>query len=328
MNTLREGSILRPGGRFLKIFPLALDRQFCCVLPLASTAVEASSAFGKPPVDAEPAGEAIDVATDSRGNMLITANGAPVLIDPVGGLAGSFVRSLSLTADSGDNTITVDVSGTQVGVRFGTMVIDGGDGNDVITVTPSPSGLDAQTVLGGAGEDEIRLLGTNSILVDGGLDSDLLIGTSSDDTLIGGGGDDELHGLADNDSLIGSDGNDTINGGSGNDIIDAAQGTEDSTLLGGDGDNSLLGGTASNLERLEGGNGNDVLNSNGGDGIATSLGGEGDGTYVFEDIDEFFRVDERPNDRTKEMKTRLISVGCQRAAASRSICPPRLCWAS
>ena len=87
------------------------------------------------------------------------------------------------SATAGDQT--VPANGT-----FG-VVINGGDGNDALTV------LAKNTEIGGA-----------KIIGDGG--DDLLTGADSDDSLVGGDG---------NDRLVGARGADTMSGGAGNDTL-------------------------------------------------------------------------------------------------------------
>jgi Ca2+-binding RTX toxin-like protein len=53
-----------------------------------------------------------------------------------------------------------------------------------------------------------------------------LNGTANADTLVGGAGDDTLNGLAGNDTLTGGAGNDTLNGGAGNDIMTGGLGND------------------------------------------------------------------------------------------------------
>lgn len=107
---------------------------------------------------------------------------------------------------------TIDILGVT-----GALTIDGGSGNDVITV-----GDDGQfTVLGGAGNDSIT----------GGRADDNLQGGVGNDTLVGGEGDDVLIAGDGNDSISGGEGDDILEGGAGNDILDGGEGAD--TMRGG-----------------------------------------------------------------------------------------------
>lgn len=122
-----------------------------------------------------------------------------------------------------------------------TKIIDGGAGNDIITV----DGL-ASTVSGGIGHDTLL----------GGAADDLLSGSEGNDGLIGGLGNDVLHGGADDDQLSGGVGHDQLDGGDGNDTLQGDAGND--TLVGGIGDDLLFGGE--NDDTLVGGDGVDQLN--------------------------------------------------------------------
>jgi Ca2+-binding RTX toxin-like protein len=77
------------------------------------------------------------------------------------------------------------------------IVLDGGDGNDL---------LDADaTLIGGAGDDTL-LGGAGNDSLDGGAGNDLLDGAAGDDTMIGGDGDD---------TFLHNTGNNTVTGGNG-----------------------------------------------------------------------------------------------------------------
>ena len=165
---------------------------------------------------------------------------------------------------------------SSVNVSFdGSVVIDGGDGNDSITVATSVQhgvqlfggdgndslfgGSGNDTADGGAGRDDLR----------GGAGNDLLRGGDDNDTLSGGNGDDTLGGGAGHDRLNGGNGNDAMSGGDGNDSIYGGIG--DDTLIGGAG-NDLLRGEAGKDIAL-GGDGSD--NVDGGVGGDTVSGGNG-----------------------------------------------------
>jgi VCBS repeat-containing protein len=120
-----------------------------------------------------------------------------------------------------------------------TVEVQGGDGNDAITL----KGLNREaTVYGGNGNDfisargvtngSVRLFGENGcdVLI-GGCGDDLLDGGNGKDLLIGGGGEDQLKGENGKDWLFGGKGDDALFGGNARDL-----------LIGGDGDDFLNGG--------------------------------------------------------------------------------------
>jgi Ca2+-binding RTX toxin-like protein len=117
------------------------------------------------------------------------------------------IENVTMQTQSGDDTITVTaLAGT--GIR--NVVMDGGDGNDVL----DGSAADVKLVInGGAGDDKLM----------GGLRAD---------TLVGGDG---------NDSLSGGRGLDTLDGGNGNDTLDdgVKDGQQD-VLIGGTGADTFV----------------------------------------------------------------------------------------
>src|SRR5262249_38765474 len=195
----------------------------------------------------------------------------------------------------------------------GSLSIDAGDGNDVVTIDGNQSPV---TVTGGAGNDLILVGETpGPVTIDGG---------SSNDTLMGGNGNNEWILTEDNagtlngnvvflavENLNGGDGSDSfllgndrgvsgeINGGSGSNTLSYAAYTRADTadlrretatrvgrvrnirqVIGGAGDDLLRAGTGSTV--LRGGNGNDiVVGSSAGDqlfgdnGRDLLIGGEG-----------------------------------------------------
>ncbi len=129
-------------------------------------------------------------------------------------------------------------------------MFDGGDAND--------------TVIGGAGDDELR--GNNGVdWLDGADGDDTVIGGASSDALSGGAGDDYILGGAGEDAITGGAGNDTIVMGDNDDIYDGIGAQE---LGFEDGGNDLV----------RGGAGDDLLRDN--DGADTLLGGTGDDTII------------------------------------------------
>ncbi|MCC3425390.1 MAG: calcium-binding protein [Microcoleus sp. PH2017_01_SCD_O_A] len=158
---------------------------------------------------------------------------------------------------------------------FGTgkNLLDGGAGNDTITVYATQD-----TALGGAGDDFIKSSTVSALssvgasssfpgfagrnLLNGEDGNDTIVAAFASDSMIGGGGNDSLSGIF--NQAFGGDGNDTI------DATTFAIGTTTAliTLDGGLGDDLLLGNTSTNLTTT---------------GTVTNFmnGGEGSDTIVF-----------------------------------------------
>jgi Ca2+-binding RTX toxin-like protein len=114
-------------------------------------------------------------------------------------MAGIAVSSAvpSLTGTSGNDTISF--------YEYG--YADGGDGDDVIYNDSISGGMSGTTtIMGGAGNDEIRSVGLASL--DGGSGNDTLTG-SGNSTLIGGTGDDIIHAMGNTKVTLGA-GQDTV----------------------------------------------------------------------------------------------------------------------
>ena len=159
------------------------------------------------------------------------------------------IENIQFNALGGADTITVnDLTGTGVahvgldlsgtaGSGIGdnvadTVIINATDGNDVVTVTGSPAGVNVAglaatvTITGTdptldqlminllAGDDVLNAAGLQAgvikLIVDGGPGNDVLIGSAGDDVLLGGEGDDILEG---------GPGLDILDGGPGNNVI-------------------------------------------------------------------------------------------------------------
>ena len=90
------------------------------------------------------------------------------------------------------------------------ILVDGGDGEDVIT---APDGLDA-TLNGGDGNDVITIsTGIGALKIDAGDGNDTVTGGLGDNTIIGDDGDDLINGGDGNDDIDAGDGADSVNGG-------------------------------------------------------------------------------------------------------------------
>jgi Ca2+-binding RTX toxin-like protein len=110
---------------------------------------------------------------------------------------------------SADGDQTVPADGTV------TVVVNGGDGNDSLTVLAKTTEVAAVKLLGEGGDD-------------------VLTGADSDDSLGGGDGNDRLVGAKGADTMSGGGGNDTLvwNNGDGSDTIDGGDGNDGTEVNG------------------------------------------------------------------------------------------------
>ncbi len=198
--------------------------------------------------------------TNDRVNLDLSRAESPNLAEiRLNGLAGNDRLTLSAVKPSFDVSVAIDGGDGNDSITVATSVrhsvqLFGGDGNDSLV-----GGSGDDTAEGGAGRDDLR----------GGSGSDLLLGGDDNDTLNGGNGDDTLGGGAGHDRLNGGNGNDAMSGGDGND-----------SMYGGNGDDTLLGGDGNDLQRGEGGKdialgGDGDDNIDGGTNSDTVSGGSG-----------------------------------------------------
>lgn len=153
----------------------------------------------------------------------------------------------------------------------GTLTLDGGDGNDVLTLYRAGERLVASVTLrdaaGSVVASEARVFFRSDVrrLVVNGRGGDDLLSNLTDvpSTLYGGAGNDLVYGGDAADSLSGGDGSDVMSGGGGADTLDG--GTGNDHLAGGDGDDCLLGGDGNDAlygmggsDTLRGGKGSDI----------------------------------------------------------------------
>ncbi len=150
---------------------------------------------------AAPADAAVSSASVNATTATLNLDGADdnVTVSVTGGLLvhGQTTGGLNSTSDwdsatPGDQTVAAD--GTF------TVVVNGGDGNDSLTVLAKSTEIAGATLNGEGGDD-------------------LLTGADTSDTLNGGAGNDRLVGAKGVDAMNGGDGNDTLvwNNGDGSD---------------------------------------------------------------------------------------------------------------
>jgi Ca2+-binding RTX toxin-like protein len=223
--------------------------------------------------------------------------------------------TVTQTADNGDGTVNVKVSGFGADQEYDNVkkieayggqgndtfkfvglsvpvFVDAGQGDDVIDFSQSSGPL---TAVGGTGNDKIF----------GGTGNDVIHGNDGGDLIVGGGGNDWLYGDDGND-IVSGDGNDIIYGGAGNDKL--AGGPDADYISGGTGDDEIWGdatfgtdgtfiaaaGVTDGADWLSGDDGKDTIHGDGGndrigggaaaDFIEGNLGADtiyGDSTYVY-----------------------------------------------
>ena len=175
------------------------------ILAALSAALAASIA-----ATAVPAQAAVSSASINDLTATLNLDGADdnVTVSVVGGLLvhGQTTGGLASGSDwdSGTpNNQTVPADGTR------TVIVNGGNGNDSITVVAKNTEL-ASSGLNGDGGDDV---------VTGPDSNDTLNGGDGDDRLVAGKGDDAMNGGAGNDTLVWNqgDGSDTAIGDAGND---------------------------------------------------------------------------------------------------------------
>src|SRR5215211_1283022 len=163
---------------------------------VAATALPAQAAVSSASIDQLTATLNLDDAND---NITVSVSGGLLVHgQTTGGLnSGSDWDSATL----GDQTVPAD------GTR--TVIVNGGGGNDSITVLARNTELASSGLNGDAGDDV--LTGPDS--------NDTLTGGDGNDRLVGGKGDDVMNGGAGNDTLVWNqgDGSDRANGEAGND---------------------------------------------------------------------------------------------------------------
>jgi Ca2+-binding RTX toxin-like protein len=168
----------------------------------AATAVPAQAAVSSASIDGGTATLNLDGADD---NVTVSVSGGLLVHGQTsGGLnSGSDWDS----ATPGDQTVPAD--GTF------SVVIDGGDGNDSLTVLAKNTEITGAKLLGGGGDD-------------------VLTGADSDDSLSGGDGNDRLVGAKGADTMSGDAGNDTLvwNNGDGSDVINGDAGNDTTEVNG------------------------------------------------------------------------------------------------
>jgi Ca2+-binding RTX toxin-like protein len=164
-----------------------------------ATAVPASAAVSSASINGTTATLNLDGADD---NETVSVSGGLLVHSGTGGGLNS--SSDWDSATPGDQT--VPANGTF------TVVVNGGDGNDSLTVLAKNTEIAEAKLFGEGGDDVLTGADTNDFL-DGGEGNDRLVGAKGTDAMNGGAG---------NDTLVwnNGDGSDRINGEAGNDVTE------------------------------------------------------------------------------------------------------------
>lgn len=151
-------------------------------------------------------------------------------------VAAGFTLSVSATAtDAGGASATVSTAiEVSLGADANTLV--GGNGNDSIS-----GGLGNDVIYGGGRSVAPTTTTTTSTARATSADNDVIDAGAGNDTVFGGKGDDTIGGGAGNDALNGNSGNDVIADGAGNDRVDGSSGND--LVLAGEGDDVFKGGS-------------------------------------------------------------------------------------
>jgi Ca2+-binding RTX toxin-like protein len=157
--------------------------------------------------------------------------------------AHTVVLSDDGVAGNGVSQVTIDGTPTAFVSPTTSIVINGANRADMITLASLDSSFTGQVfVTGGDGNDVINASSFGrAVQIDGGAGSDVITGGSGSDFLDGRGGNDTLSGLAGNDTLTGGGGADRLDGGAGNDRL-YGRGSSKDVLTGGPGNDTLDGG--------------------------------------------------------------------------------------
>ncbi|WP_262696492.1 beta strand repeat-containing protein [Kordiimonas aquimaris] len=198
-----------------------------------------------------------DTVEGNAGNDVIGAGAGDDLI--VGGDIGTNVfggnvnpaGSDTLFGGAGNDFIVAGAfnpgTNTVVNTGSGDNVIYSSTGNDTLF------GDDANDTLGGGDGSDSITGGDGSDIIYGGIGSP----TDNADTLDGGAGDDQIFASFDDDLITAGEGNDTVFGGNGNDIIDGGEGND--LIYGSAGDDTITGGTGNDTFSFVTGFGNDTI---------------------------------------------------------------------
>lgn len=185
-------------------------------------------------------------------------------------------RTNPLTVTIGDDTANDGETGEGDNVSSAAIGVDGGQGNDTMTVLDSAAVQQRTRLEGGDGADHLSILrnayggyihggtGPDVIhqeakvgLVYGANGDDLIFGGKGNQSLEGAGGDDTLRGMEGADYLFGNRGADVLLPGPGRDSVGGGHGPD--TIFARDGQRDHVNGGAGKDDRARVDGGLDVL---------------------------------------------------------------------
>ena len=162
---------------------------------------------------------------------------------------------------AGNDRISVSVPRISETMAGGLGVIDGGSGDDTLTIFGSDRSFSfTGTAIFVDGVKVASVTGFEHVTIYGQSSNDSITGTAGNDTLNGGFGNDALSGLGGNDLLDGSYGDDTLLGGNGDDTLLAGSGLDQH--FGGAGDDAFTLVQDGLTDTIAGGDGIDHLTLN------------------------------------------------------------------
>src|SRR5215208_1755368 len=150
-------------------------------------------------------------------------------------------ETATLNLDGADDNVTVSVAGgvlvhgqTTGGLNSGSDWDSAEDGDQTVPA----DGTFGVVVNGGAGNDALTVLAKTTELASSGLNGD--------------GGDDVVTGPDSNDTLTGGDGNDRLVAGKGDDVMDGGAGNDTLVWNQGDGSDTAIGDTGNDVAEVNG----------------------------------------------------------------------------
>jgi len=190
------------------------------------------------------------------------------------------IATLTDGADAGTSRILHGSASVTMTNPTASLLVNGGDGADVLSIDVLDSGLSATvTIDGQAGDDLLDAANvTRRVVLLGSDGADSLRGGRFDDTIDGGDGNDKLLGRGGDDLISGAGGNDYISGDGGNDVASGGDGDDKVTggagrdTLSGDAGNDRVLGQGGSGDWISGGDGNDTLNGGNGTDVVKESG--------------------------------------------------------
>lgn len=205
---------------------------------VANSSSASQNTSGDPASSSASSSASVDATIDGGdGDDSITVdNSSTASGDDGSDVSADANMNLDISGGAGNDTVTVTNSAdtSPGGTASGTVggMIDGGDGDDSLSLAAAGTQAENLQLLGGAGNDTIHNAadGTN-VVIDGGADNDLITnsGALPGTTLVGGDGDDTVmnSGVVDGVDLGAGDDLMVVQTGSGvNGVMDGGAGTD------------------------------------------------------------------------------------------------------